>query len=331
MNPLISVVIPVYNVANYLERCIESVIGQTYNHLEIILVDDGSKDCSLQICKDWMEKDARVQVIEQINKGVSSARNVGIKRAIGDYLLLLDSDDWLAINTCEKLLSYAEQQTADCVVYGLRQTSGNIWAPEFGSFYENLTAFKHDFSYWLDTELLSSSVNKMYKRTKIMELFPEEMSYGEDLVFVLNYLSHCERISFVRETFYQHEVYNSVSLTHSFAPSRFLDLECIQQSILAFAEGEGKKSVRYFNKYVRDSIRLIRMCYKSKDIPLARKNNIVAQWVNNSYMKDLKKINSNLSWKDGLILFLCKKNVFIGINLIVNGKEYVKNILKNDC
>lgn len=331
MNPLLSVIVPVYNAADYLDRCIESVVGQTYSYLEIILVDDGSEDDSLQICEIWAKQDGRIQVITQPNKGVSSARNMGIKKAIGDYLLLLDSDDWLAIDTCEKLLSHMKQQHTDCVVCGLRQTSGKIWAPEFDRSYENLTAFKHDFIYWLDTELLSSSVNKIYKRAKIRELYPEEMSYGEDLVFVLNYLRHCERISFVKEPFYQHEVYNSVSLTHSFDPVRFFNLEYIQQSILAFADDEGKKNIRIYDKYVRDSILAIRMWYKSKNIPFARKNAIISQWINRSYMKRLRSSDFRLSWKDRFILFCAKKNVFIGIHLIVNGKTYIKKLLKNSC
>ena len=324
MNPLISVIVPVYNTANYLDRCIESVVGQTYKHVEIILVDDGSKDDSLQICERWAKQDGRIQVMPQSNKGVSSARNTGIKNATGDYLILLDSDDWLAIDTCEKLLAYIVQQNADCVVCGLKQTSGNIWAPAFNRLYENLTAFKHDFIYWLDTELLSSSVNKIYKRAKVKDLYPEDMSYGEDLVFVLNYLKHCERISFIKEPFYQHEVYNSVSLTHSFAPIRFLNMEYIQQSILAFADEEGKKNIRIYDKYMRDAIRSIRMWYNSKGIPLTRKNYVVRQWINGSYMKKLKSSDYHLHWKDRLILYCLRRNIFMGINLIVNGKEYIK-------
>lgn len=324
MNPLISVIVPIYNTANYLDRCVESLVGQTYKYVEIILVDDGSKDDSLQICEKWAQQDGRIQVITQSNKGVSSARNTGIRNATGDYLILLDSDDWLATDTCEKLLAHIIQQNADCVVCGLKQTSGNIWAPAFNRLYENLTAFKHDFIYWLDTELLSSSVNKIYKRAKVKDLYPEDMSYGEDLVFVLNYLKHCGRISFIKEPFYQHEVYNSVSLTHSFAPVRFLNMEYIQQAILAFADEEGKKNIRIYDKYMRDTIRSIRMWYKSKGISLTRKNDVVRQWINSSYMKRLESSDYHLHWKDRLILYCLKRNVFMGINLIVNGKEYIK-------
>lgn len=330
MDSLISIVIPVYNAAAYLNRCVKSVVEQTYHHLEIILVDDGSKDNSLQICKEWGEKDDRIQVIGQINKGVSSARNSGIKNATGDYLLLLDSDDWLATDTCENLLRYSELQNADCVVYGIRQTSGNIWAPKYDRFYDDRSAFKNDFIYWLDTEILSSSVNKIYKRSKIKTLFPEEMSYGEDLVFVLSYLSHCERISFITESYYQHEVYNSASLTHTFTPDRFSDLENIQRSILAFADDDGKREKHIFDKYVRDSIRMIRMCYKSNNLSLAEKNDTISKWIKGSYIKCLNNNNFNLSWKERLILFCAQNSIYAGINFIVNGKTYIKNILKTN-
>ena len=328
MSPLISIVIPVYNAASYLNRCVGSAVNQTYTNVEIILVDDGSKDDSLQISEKWGKQDGRVQVIAQSNKGVSSARNIGIKNATGEYLMLLDSDDWLAVDACETFLTQIVQQNVDCVVCGLRQTSGNIWAPAFNRCYENFAAFKQDFIYWLNTELLSSSVNKIYKRAKIKELYPENMSYGEDLVFVLNYLKYCERISFIQEPLYQHEVHNPLSLTHSFSPARFLDLENIQQSILAFTKDERfprkEDDIHIYDKYMRDAIRLIRMLYKCEDFCFTEKNEFIRRWVEHSFLKRLKESDYHVHWKDGIILYCLKRNIFIGIDLVVNWKEYIK-------
>ena len=100
----ISVIVPVYNTEAYLDRCIKSLFCQSYADLEIILVDDGSKDGSLRICRKWEQRDSRIQVISQPNLGVSSARNEGIRKSTGDLIMLLDSDDWLAADACEKLL-----------------------------------------------------------------------------------------------------------------------------------------------------------------------------------------------------------------------------------
>ena len=93
-SPLISVIIPVYNVKGYLERCVESVLTQDYKNIEVIIVDDGSTDGSAEICEALASKDNRIVVIHQINAGISAARNAGIKKSSGDYISFIDSDDF---------------------------------------------------------------------------------------------------------------------------------------------------------------------------------------------------------------------------------------------
>ena len=110
---VISVILPVYNVAGYLDCCMESVAGQTYENLEILLVNDGSGDNSLEKCLLWQEKDKRVRVIDQENRGVAMARNAGIDAASGEYLCFIDPDDWVEKDYCEKLLSCLEENGAD--------------------------------------------------------------------------------------------------------------------------------------------------------------------------------------------------------------------------
>lgn len=96
--PLLSVIIPVYKVEKYLRQCVDSVINQTYKNLEIILVDDGSPDNCGKICDEYAEKDKRVKVIHQLNKGLSGARNTGTEQASGEYIAFVDSDDWLDVH-----------------------------------------------------------------------------------------------------------------------------------------------------------------------------------------------------------------------------------------
>lgn len=115
--PLISVIIPVYNVEDYLRECVDSVINQTYKNLEIILVDDGSTDSSGKICDDYAEKDERIAVIHQKNGGLSAARNAGLDKSSGEYIYFLDSDDYVADNTFETLLSIAEKDNSDIVFF----------------------------------------------------------------------------------------------------------------------------------------------------------------------------------------------------------------------
>ena len=103
MKDLISVIVPVYNVESYLNRCIESLVRQTYKYLEIILVDDGSLDGCPHICDKWSERDNRIHVIHKTNGGLSSARNAGLKVAKGEYIAFLDSDDWIHTKFIEHL------------------------------------------------------------------------------------------------------------------------------------------------------------------------------------------------------------------------------------
>lgn len=117
-NPLVSVVVPVYNVSSYLEQCLDSVVNQTYKNLEIILVDDGSTDDSGAICDRYAEKDSRIQVIHKENGGLSSARNVGLERITGEWALFIDSDDWIELNTLELLFEQKDERS-EIVEFGL--------------------------------------------------------------------------------------------------------------------------------------------------------------------------------------------------------------------
>ena len=112
-NPLISVIIPVYNVAKYLPRCLDSVYQQTYNNLEIILVDDGSTDNSLEICNQYAKQDKRIVVIHQENGGLSAARNSGMDHMQGEFFTFIDSDDWVTPDYCEVLFQAIKKSGAD--------------------------------------------------------------------------------------------------------------------------------------------------------------------------------------------------------------------------
>jgi len=113
--PLVSVIVPVYKVEQYLDRCIQSILCQTYRNLEVILVDDGSPDKCGYICDSYKEKDKRIKVIHKQNGGLSSARNAGIIMAKGDYLSFIDSDDWITIDMFEYMVTLIKQYQADIV------------------------------------------------------------------------------------------------------------------------------------------------------------------------------------------------------------------------
>ncbi|MBP3703356.1 MAG: glycosyltransferase family 2 protein, partial [Lachnospiraceae bacterium] len=121
MKEKISVIIPVYNVEAYVGKCIKSVCRQTYEELEIILIDDGSTDSSGKICDEWAENDNRIVVLHQENRGLSGARNAGLEKATGEYITFLDSDDYIAPMTYEEMLRAGKQFQADVTIVSFQK------------------------------------------------------------------------------------------------------------------------------------------------------------------------------------------------------------------
>ena len=185
-NPKISVIIPVYNTALYLERCIGSVLKNTFHDFEIICVNDGSTDNSLEILNGLAAKDSRIHVIDQENGGVSSARNHGMDEANGEYICFIDSDDWIHPQFFEILVSEAEKSNSLLTIAHFRQTY------EYSNIFENLSP---PFSSKIIpvTEAFSTDGNlrravwaRLYKKEHIKDIrFPLDIQYGEDQIFNL--------------------------------------------------------------------------------------------------------------------------------------------------
>lgn len=122
---LVSVVLPIYKVEKYLDRCIESIVKQTYKSLEIILVDDGSPDHCPQMCDEWKSRDSRIKVIHKENAGLGMARNTGIENAKGEFICFFDSDDYIALDTIEKTVGLARKYNAEIVTFGFSSVDYN--------------------------------------------------------------------------------------------------------------------------------------------------------------------------------------------------------------
>lgn len=193
----VTVVVPVYNVEIYLNRCINSIINQTLKEIEIILVDDGSTDQSGKICDDYLEKDKRIKVIHQKNMGLSCARNAGIKIASADYICFIDSDDYIEIDMLEYLYEKALKYKSDIICCG------------FSSIYENgkkekITIPNGDMFFSieeaLDIHLLSGYIdvvawNKLYKTSLFDKIkYPDGMLY-EDMLTTYKLISQSKLIS----------------------------------------------------------------------------------------------------------------------------------------
>lgn len=207
----ISIVIPVYNAEKSLSACIESIQKQTYDQLEILLIDDGSTDSSNAICKEYADKDHRIRVINKSNGGVSSARNLGIKEATGKYIQFVDSDDYIEAECCQTLVEAMEVHKVDMVICGCVEHRGeklNAISYENKVFHA-MRDMEEDFGKLYRMNLLNIPWNKLFLREKIKKLFDEEKSLGEDLLFNLFYMKEIESVSVIQETPYHYMIAES--------------------------------------------------------------------------------------------------------------------------
>lgn len=229
-NDLISVIIPVYNAENTLERCVNSVIDQTYSNLEIILVNDGSKDKSLSICKELKLKDKRIKLINSENKGVSSARNIGIDNSLGKYIMFVDSDDYVDNQWCETLYSKVKENTF-CIsnIYCVDDLTSKMYAEN--NIESNLLSFDiSEFYEVYKLKLLNQPYNKIYEKkilTTFNIKFDKSLSLGEDLLFNLDYLLKCHTIQIINKRTYYYIKGRQDSLCNKF----YSNLYSIQKRI----------------------------------------------------------------------------------------------------
>lgn len=248
---LISIVIPVYNSEKYLEKCICSILNQTYTNIEVILVDDGSTDASPQICDDFVQRDKRVKALHIPNGGVSIARNVGIGQVTGEYLVFVDSDDYVDEDYLEALLQGTQENNADLCVSSLYPE--NIRA----SFDLSITPeYTRELLFLLENHLLFGPFIKLYRASIIKDhriLFPEGISYGEDLIFNLDYLRIIDRIFYINYCGYHYVSDNTESLSRKVRWNLFDNEMMLHQKLIDWLK-EKHLWTESFQKYMADRI-----------------------------------------------------------------------------
>ena len=242
--PLVSIILPVYNAQNHLARCVGSICAQTYRNLEIIILNDGSKDQSLPVCEEFRAKDSRILLVDKENSGVSDTRNLGLKLACGKYVQFVDSDDYLDPDFTEHLVTAAEENEADLVIAPYKMViPAGASKPEqvLGKIQDELGVmsvarppevreygFLPAWVYDKDTFALrlmdkpasyfySVLWNKLYRRDILTGndiQFVSEMRWAEDLVFNLRYIQYAERFVSIAQAGYSY-VQNPQSICHT--------------------------------------------------------------------------------------------------------------------
>ena len=200
MEAKISVIIPIYKVEEYLDRCMESIVNQTYSNLEIIMVDDGSPDNCPKMCDEWAEKDERIIVVHKKNGGLSDARNAGMKVMTGDYVFFVDSDDWIHKDTIRILKQYEEKHNADIVECKAQVTSGEVDEDslEAGSVETKVYNTAEAMAALLRDHPLRQTVwNKLYRRDVVEGILFEVGKYHEDEFWTYQVIDGAEKILYV--------------------------------------------------------------------------------------------------------------------------------------
>lgn len=274
----LSVIVPIYNVEEYLDECIKSIVKQTYKNLEIILVDDGSPDHCPELCDIWTEKDSRIKVIHKENGGVSSARNAGLDAAAGDFIAFVDSDDYLDSDMYEIMLTQIREHNADMAQCGIVRENADGSVEVWDSFDAPIVVMDN-------TQLLCSvgeaagilpvsPCNKIFKAEVIDVIrYDESLKYAEDTLFNFSAARNINK-AVIQNVPRYHYVNNSDSASHQkFSSSRFdehkvmdiiFDMAANDNHVLPYCiKGDVLKSFRTIRQMIAsnsctDQFRIIR-------------------------------------------------------------------------
>lgn len=300
---IVSIIIPVYNAQQYIAKCIDSVISQSYINWELILVDDGCTDKSGEICDKYAQKDKRIKVFHKKNGGVSSARNVGISRSVGEWLYFIDSDDFIDPDTLSESIKKTNTESIDLIVHGL--VNDYIYNGEsIGLPYKSIEDknIKDIIEFTDKYGLLKGPVCKLFRHSIIKEnklLFDESLSYGEDTKFTFEYLQKCKSIVFVPEHFYHYCFRLNGSLTQRSYPysswdntaKMLLQLRLPIMKIFSMPDSYFQ-FIRF--EYISHLIRAVYAMYKD-DIPKSERLEYLNKLHDDAYLraphKDLKYLN----------------------------------------
>ena len=240
----VSIIIPVYNAADFLSRCIDSILEQTYSSLEIILINDGSTDNSGEICDRYARLDNRIKVIHQKNAGVSMARNAGLNAATGDWIGFVDSDDWITPDMYAKMADAAIKSGKKIIVCGHadHRISGTINERSFTKLAGDMEANKALQILISDKYFEGYPWNKMFERkyiTRISASFNESIHFCEDVLFSFQLFQHTHGIFYIPDILYHHCLSASSAMVR-FNQKRLTELKAWEK-IISLSKGISKK------------------------------------------------------------------------------------------
>ena len=293
MNNLVTIIIPVYNVEERIAHCLDSVIAQTYHNLEILLIDDGSTDDSGNICDRYSQRDSRIRVFHKKNGGVSSARNMGISQAKGNYICFVDSDDAVKPDMVQYMLDKAIEYDADisCCLLEVVEIDGTVRPLLSGTcgVFNNEYIISVFFSDQFIKDQMYGPYNKLYKSELLKGKLFKSYRLGEDILFVFEILLRSKRIYIGNKVGYQYLHRVGSAMTSAFSEKK-LD-------------------------YIYAAIEVVELCKKYAHYAIDAANN----WLFYHYLITLRQVLIN-NQKTNLLTFYNQ-----GLIYIKKHKSYLKN------
>ena len=261
-DPLISIIIPCFNAEKTLEKCLESVVQQSYANLEIIIIDDGSTDETSLIYNKFQSNDERILVLKQQNSGVSKARNTGVKAATGDYICFVDSDDWAELNYCSELYSLLVGENADISIVeaSYEDENGNVLCSKPISDEKIFDGNRALVLLLEDQEIQSHPWGKLFKADLLKNVhFPENLKCFEDYSTLFKIFNKAVKVVKSNEKLY-HYIQREDSLSHNLSPATAYQFFLAIMEVFEFWRNSAKVGDR--NKIIKNIVRKLLMVLK---------------------------------------------------------------------
>lgn len=326
---LISIIVPVYNVEKYIDKCLYSLVNQTYKNIEIIIVDDGSPDNCPKICDEWAKRDDRIKVVHKENGGLSSARNVGIDNAKGEYLAFVDSDDWIDLNTFEFAYKMISSDGYDLATFALLPEFDTETKQCISDYDINVCNQKELFNLILDTDYVCGYAwNKLFKRNIVGDLrFDESLLSCEDIDFCARYATKCKRAVYTTAKLYHYRQRNdSMTGEYKYNVRKLSVLTAYENIMSIYKMYDSEDYYKLERNYLKIALNIKGRMILSKVKDDAVKNRL-ERIIKQYYPIVINNPNNSVSVKANIIV----TRLFPG--LLLKAKQFVlkeKRGLKND-
>lgn len=329
-----SIIVPVYNCESLIGNCIESILSQTYENWELILINDGSIDQSYQICQNYSETDNRIVVFNQENSGPSNARNNGIKFATGTHCLFVDSDDWLEYNMLEILKNEIIEHKSDIIFFSYyhdifknnKKLSSNIRLLKNRIYYSN-NEFFENLEYYSHNGALNPVWNKLYDMNlikKVKPKFPEDVKYTEDLVFNLKIYKNANKIQVIGVPLYHYISHSKESLSIKFNEQRLNELKVVYSFLFEVIEEKCSQNINYYyNSLIHEVSVFIISLFKNRNYKI-KSLNLIYIITGDIWLIDIVKKTQFIGLRNNYFGYLIKYK--LNHLLFLSGKSV--NIIK---